>query len=187
MPLGVKPGIACGPDTRQPGFWPYHRGTFSNWVLNFSINMNTQKSNPSFVKEILLTFYAVMMPYWHRDSLFQELLISPIELKEMSEYYFDGKGKAFRPVIVVLMARACNSHYNNSRWVIYFCCSVLLYLAGLPSQDHRLASCLRCTVHLRIHLMMTRFWLGATKSLWNLVWAPSFSTFFMSMEERLQL
>uniref|UniRef100_A0A8D1YLP3 Decaprenyl-diphosphate synthase subunit 1 n=1 Tax=Sus scrofa TaxID=9823 RepID=A0A8D1YLP3_PIG len=33
----------------------------------------------------------------------------------MSEYYFDGKGKAFRPIIVVLMARACNIHHNNSR------------------------------------------------------------------------
>ncbi|XP_070289271.1 all trans-polyprenyl-diphosphate synthase PDSS1 isoform X3 [Myotis yumanensis] len=49
------------------------------------------------------------------EDIRKELLISPIELKEMSEYYFDGKGKAFRPVIVVLMARACNSHYNNSR------------------------------------------------------------------------
>ncbi|KAK1345540.1 hypothetical protein QTO34_007998 [Cnephaeus nilssonii] len=49
------------------------------------------------------------------EDIRKELLISPMELKEMSEYYFDGKGKAFRPVIVVLMARACNSHYNNSR------------------------------------------------------------------------
>lgn len=49
------------------------------------------------------------------DTLFQELLISTTELKEMSEYYFDGKGKAFRPIIVVLMARACNTHHNNSR------------------------------------------------------------------------
>lgn len=45
----------------------------------------------------------------------QELLVSTTELKEMSEYYFDGKGKAFRPVVVVLMARACNVHHNNSR------------------------------------------------------------------------
>uniref|UniRef100_A0A2K6PK46 All trans-polyprenyl-diphosphate synthase PDSS1 n=1 Tax=Rhinopithecus roxellana TaxID=61622 RepID=A0A2K6PK46_RHIRO len=35
----------------------------------------------------------------------------------MSEYYFDGKGKAFRPIIVALMARACNIHHNNSRHV----------------------------------------------------------------------
>ncbi|XP_039769756.1 all trans-polyprenyl-diphosphate synthase PDSS1 isoform X3 [Ornithorhynchus anatinus] len=33
----------------------------------------------------------------------------------MCEYYFDGKGKAFRPIIVVLMARACNVHHDNSR------------------------------------------------------------------------
>ncbi|KAG8504720.1 Decaprenyl-diphosphate synthase subunit 1, partial [Galemys pyrenaicus] len=52
-----------------------------------------------------------------RETLFQELLISTTELKEMSEYYFDGKGKAFRPIIVVLMARACNIHHSNSRHV----------------------------------------------------------------------
>ncbi|KAB0400228.1 hypothetical protein E2I00_006798 [Balaenoptera physalus] len=50
-----------------------------------------------------------------RETLFQELFISTTELKEMCEYYFDGKGKAFRPIIVVLMARACNIHHNNSR------------------------------------------------------------------------
>ncbi|ELW73000.1 Decaprenyl-diphosphate synthase subunit 1 [Tupaia chinensis] len=49
------------------------------------------------------------------EDIRKELLISTTELKEMSEYYFDGKGKAFRPIIVVLMARACNSHHNNSR------------------------------------------------------------------------
>ncbi|XP_039733545.1 all trans-polyprenyl-diphosphate synthase PDSS1 isoform X2 [Pteropus medius] len=49
------------------------------------------------------------------EDIRKELFISTTELKEMSEYYFDGKGKAFRPIIVVLMARACNIHYNNSR------------------------------------------------------------------------
>nr|XP_012632761.1 decaprenyl-diphosphate synthase subunit 1 isoform X3 [Microcebus murinus] len=49
------------------------------------------------------------------EDIRKELLISTTELKEMSEYYFDGKGKAFRPIIVVLMARACNIHHNNSR------------------------------------------------------------------------
>uniref|UniRef100_A0A4X2MBQ9 All trans-polyprenyl-diphosphate synthase PDSS1 n=2 Tax=Vombatus ursinus TaxID=29139 RepID=A0A4X2MBQ9_VOMUR len=33
----------------------------------------------------------------------------------MCEYYFDGRGKAFRPIVVVLMARACNVHHNNCR------------------------------------------------------------------------
>ncbi|XP_077347146.1 all trans-polyprenyl-diphosphate synthase PDSS1 isoform X4 [Lithobates pipiens] len=33
----------------------------------------------------------------------------------MCEYYFDGKGKALRPMLVVLMARACNAHHNNCR------------------------------------------------------------------------
>ncbi|NXD12769.1 DPS1 synthase, partial [Nothocercus nigrocapillus] len=49
------------------------------------------------------------------EDIKKELLVSTAELREMCEYYFDGKGKAFRPMIVVLMARACNIHHNNSR------------------------------------------------------------------------
>ncbi|XP_037693853.1 decaprenyl-diphosphate synthase subunit 1 isoform X2 [Choloepus didactylus] len=49
------------------------------------------------------------------EDIRKELLVSTAELKEMTEYYFDGKGKAFRPVIVVLMARACNVHHDDSR------------------------------------------------------------------------
>ncbi|XP_053118357.1 all trans-polyprenyl-diphosphate synthase PDSS1 [Hemicordylus capensis] len=48
------------------------------------------------------------------EDIKKELRVSTAELKEMCEYYFDGKGKAFRPMIVVLMARACNFHHNNS-------------------------------------------------------------------------
>ncbi|XP_075561509.1 all trans-polyprenyl-diphosphate synthase PDSS1 isoform X1 [Pelecanus crispus] len=51
------------------------------------------------------------------EDIKKELLVSAAELKEMCDYYFDGKGKAFRPMIVVLMARACNIHHNNSREV----------------------------------------------------------------------
>ncbi|KAM6089334.1 all trans-polyprenyl-diphosphate synthase PDSS1 isoform 2-T2 [Chlamydotis macqueenii] len=51
------------------------------------------------------------------EDIKKELLVSTVELKEMCDYYFDGKGKAFRPMIVVLMARACNIHHNNSREV----------------------------------------------------------------------
>ncbi|XP_043365420.1 all trans-polyprenyl-diphosphate synthase PDSS1 isoform X3 [Dermochelys coriacea] len=48
------------------------------------------------------------------EDIKKEFLVSTAELREMCEYYFDGKGKAFRPMIVVLMARACNIHHNNS-------------------------------------------------------------------------
>lgn len=48
------------------------------------------------------------------EDIKKELWVSTTELKEMCEYYFDGKGKAFRPMIVVLMARACNFHHSNS-------------------------------------------------------------------------
>nr|XP_056713086.1 all trans-polyprenyl-diphosphate synthase PDSS1 [Euleptes europaea] len=51
------------------------------------------------------------------EDIKKELWVSTTELKEMCEYYFDGKGKAFRPVIVVLMARACNFHHNNTEEV----------------------------------------------------------------------
>ncbi|XP_039213592.1 all trans-polyprenyl-diphosphate synthase PDSS1 isoform X1 [Crotalus tigris] len=48
------------------------------------------------------------------EDIKKELRISTTELKEMCDYYFDGKGKALRPIIVALMARACNFHHNNS-------------------------------------------------------------------------
>lgn len=47
---------------------------------------------------------------------FQQLLVSKAELKALCDYYFDGKGKAFRPMIVILMARACNVHSNKEGW-----------------------------------------------------------------------
>ncbi|KAG7487453.1 hypothetical protein MATL_G00023610 [Megalops atlanticus] len=47
------------------------------------------------------------------DDIRKELFVSKAELKSLCEYYFDGKGKAFRPMIVVLMARACNLHSNR--------------------------------------------------------------------------
>ncbi|XP_051737408.1 decaprenyl-diphosphate synthase subunit 1 isoform X2 [Ctenopharyngodon idella] len=43
----------------------------------------------------------------------KKLLVSKAELKALCDYYFDGKGKAFRPMIVILMARACNVHSNK--------------------------------------------------------------------------
>ncbi|KAJ8337055.1 hypothetical protein SKAU_G00382750 [Synaphobranchus kaupii] len=47
------------------------------------------------------------------DDIRKELFVSKTELKSLCEYYFDGKGKALRPMIVVLMARACNLHCNR--------------------------------------------------------------------------
>uniref|UniRef100_A0A8C4N705 Prenyl (decaprenyl) diphosphate synthase, subunit 1 n=1 Tax=Eptatretus burgeri TaxID=7764 RepID=A0A8C4N705_EPTBU len=38
-------------------------------------------------------------------------------LREITHYYFDGKGKAFRPTLVLLMARSCNATCGNSREV----------------------------------------------------------------------
>lgn len=36
------------------------------------------------------------------------------ELREMAQYYFDGQGKTFRPLIVLLMAKALNAHGKNT-------------------------------------------------------------------------
>ncbi|KAK1885122.1 Decaprenyl-diphosphate synthase subunit 1 [Dissostichus eleginoides] len=47
------------------------------------------------------------------DDIRKELFVTK-ELKALCHYYFDGKGKAIRPMIVVLMARALNSHSNRS-------------------------------------------------------------------------
>lgn len=46
------------------------------------------------------------------DDIRKELFVSK-ELKSLCDYYFDGKGKAIRPMIVVLMARALNIHSNR--------------------------------------------------------------------------
>ncbi|XP_012670692.1 decaprenyl-diphosphate synthase subunit 1 [Clupea harengus] len=48
------------------------------------------------------------------DDIRKELFVSKKELKALCDYYFDGQGKSFRPMIVVLMARACNIHSNGA-------------------------------------------------------------------------
>ncbi|XP_063613170.1 all trans-polyprenyl-diphosphate synthase PDSS1-like [Penaeus indicus] len=40
-------------------------------------------------------------------------LQSRCELQDIAEYYFDGQGKAVRPMITVLMSRAINTHLHN--------------------------------------------------------------------------
>ncbi|XP_077566670.1 all trans-polyprenyl-diphosphate synthase PDSS1-like [Stigmatopora nigra] len=47
------------------------------------------------------------------DDIKKELFVSKKELKSLCDYYFDGKGKAIRPTIVVLMARALNVHSDR--------------------------------------------------------------------------
>ncbi|XP_064594910.1 all trans-polyprenyl-diphosphate synthase PDSS1-like [Liolophura sinensis] len=36
------------------------------------------------------------------------------EIQELAQYYFDGQGKAFRPMIVLLISKACNFHQEAS-------------------------------------------------------------------------
>ena len=51
------------------------------------------------------------------DSLYadirKELWTERPELEEIAGYYFDGQGKAFRPMVVVLIARALNHHIKR--------------------------------------------------------------------------
>ena len=53
------------------------------------------------VEQDLKTLYA---------DIKRELWTQKPELKEIASYYFDAQGKAFRPMIVVLIARALNHH-----------------------------------------------------------------------------
>ncbi|XP_076437185.1 all trans-polyprenyl-diphosphate synthase PDSS1-like [Babylonia areolata] len=46
------------------------------------------------------------------DSIRHELSINQGELGTIVRYYFDGTGKAFRPMVVMLMAKACNIHHR---------------------------------------------------------------------------
>ncbi|XP_015783946.2 decaprenyl-diphosphate synthase subunit 1 [Tetranychus urticae] len=45
------------------------------------------------------------------ENIRKELWTEKPELEEIASYYFDGQGKAFRPMIVVLVARALNHHF----------------------------------------------------------------------------
>ncbi|XP_071509129.1 all trans-polyprenyl-diphosphate synthase PDSS1-like [Diadema antillarum] len=47
-------------------------------------------------------------------SIREELSTASPELNEVSQYYFDGKGKSVRPMIVLLMSRVCNIHNSIS-------------------------------------------------------------------------
>ena len=47
------------------------------------------------------------------ENIRKELWTEKPELEEIASYYFDGQGKAFRPMIVVLVARALNYHITR--------------------------------------------------------------------------
>ncbi|XP_069633646.1 all trans-polyprenyl-diphosphate synthase PDSS1 isoform X1 [Haliaeetus albicilla] len=90
-------------------FWRFHH-TSTSHLCSCSKTVSDEKYQDPFQlgRKDLKNLY---------EDIKKELLVSTAELKEMCDYYFDGKGKAFRPMIVVLMARACNIHHNNSREV----------------------------------------------------------------------
>nr|XP_022321878.1 decaprenyl-diphosphate synthase subunit 1-like isoform X1 [Crassostrea virginica] len=48
------------------------------------------------------------------DNINKKLCTQMLELREMAQYYFDGQGKTFRPLIVLLMAKAINMHQNST-------------------------------------------------------------------------
>ncbi|XP_013860869.1 all trans-polyprenyl-diphosphate synthase PDSS1 [Austrofundulus limnaeus] len=52
------------------------------------------------------------------DDIKKEMFVSTKELKHLCDYYFDGKGKAIRPIIVILMSRALNIHSNKAGEVL---------------------------------------------------------------------
>ncbi|XP_070536035.1 all trans-polyprenyl-diphosphate synthase PDSS1-like isoform X2 [Ptychodera flava] len=52
------------------------------------------------------------------DDIKKELNSSKSNLGEISHYLFDGKGKAFRPMTVLLTAKACNYHCGRGSEVL---------------------------------------------------------------------
>lgn len=48
------------------------------------------------------------------SNIKQKLTPQNKELADITQYYFDGKGKAFRPMLVMLMAKALNVHMKKS-------------------------------------------------------------------------
>jgi len=48
------------------------------------------------------------------------------ELKGPAHYYFDGKGKLFRPMAVMLAGNACNVHLKNERFEYFLFCQDLI-------------------------------------------------------------
>lgn len=49
------------------------------------------------------------------SSIKKELQTDLQELYDISSYHFDGTGKFFRPMVIMLLARACNVHIDNGR------------------------------------------------------------------------
>ncbi|KAI9584675.1 hypothetical protein GQX74_006570 [Glossina fuscipes] len=69
------------------------------------------------VREIQIDPYIILdedLKYVY-DDIRERLLVGTTqsELNEIASYYFDGQGKAFRPMVVFLMAKAINYHLNK--------------------------------------------------------------------------
>ncbi|XP_063425307.1 all trans-polyprenyl-diphosphate synthase PDSS1-like [Mytilus trossulus] len=47
------------------------------------------------------------------DKIKQKFVSEKDELKDIADYYFDGKGKFFRPMVALLMAKAVNFHNTS--------------------------------------------------------------------------
>ncbi|XP_060778534.1 decaprenyl-diphosphate synthase subunit 1 isoform X2 [Neoarius graeffei] len=91
----------------RPSFFPRYRSGFLSPAAPTCccrVHSDAKLKDPfSLVQEDLNNLYEDI----------KKLLVSKAELKALCDYYFDGKGKAFRPMIIMLMARACNVHSNR--------------------------------------------------------------------------
>ena len=59
---------------------------------------------------------------------FQKFTSEKDELKEIADYYFDGKGKFFRPMVALLMAKAINCHNKSDGRYKYLFDIVMTYV-----------------------------------------------------------
>lgn len=89
--------------------------THHSCIRTYSSVHTQQPAGP--VREIQVDPYLLLeddLKYIYDDI--RKLLLqasSQMELKTISSYYFDGQGKALRPMVVMLMARAVNYHMNK--------------------------------------------------------------------------
>lgn len=116
--------LRCRPSSRLPSVAALQplccRSTHSDAKLEdpFTLaqkDLTTLYDDIKKVSWYLRVFLSKKICCWQTKSCAsQELFISRTELKSLCDYYFDGRGKAIRPIIVVLMARALNIHSDRS-------------------------------------------------------------------------
>ncbi|XP_074599885.1 all trans-polyprenyl-diphosphate synthase PDSS1-like [Brevipalpus obovatus] len=110
----INSGVSCSPIHSL-------RSTFQSTNLHHVSSQATatenQSSSVSSQHKVQSTLNPFELVKSDLDNLYENIRKSlwteKSELEEIACYYFDGHGKAFRPMIVVLIARALNHHVSQ--------------------------------------------------------------------------